>query len=110
MRLATTDETTSPPAHAERLHEAIPGSLLEVLPDAEHWMPGHCAEAVASRIRVVPGRALGCRSATHLTLQTLAYFLRYFRSSSVSINSNAFSRTASSLSRSYSFRRPWRMS
>ncbi len=39
-----------PPAHAERLREAIPGSLLEILPDTEHWMPWHRAEAVASRM------------------------------------------------------------
>src|SRR5262249_9291395 len=39
-----------PIAHAERLHEAIPGSRLEVVPDAEHWMPWCRAEEVASRI------------------------------------------------------------
>ena len=48
-----------PPAHARRLHEAIPGSLLEVLPDAEHWMPWYCAEAVAEPDSGVPGRKLG---------------------------------------------------
>jgi pimeloyl-ACP methyl ester carboxylesterase len=39
-----------PPAHAERLHATIPGSRLQVLPDAEHWMPWHVAEEVAGRI------------------------------------------------------------
>ena len=39
-----------PISHGERLHEAIPGSRLEVLPDAEHWMPWYRAEEVASRL------------------------------------------------------------
>jgi pimeloyl-ACP methyl ester carboxylesterase len=40
-----------PVAHAERLHAAIPGSRLEILRDAGHWMPWHRAAEVASRIR-----------------------------------------------------------
>lgn len=39
-----------PPVHAERLHAAIPGSRLEVLPGAGHWMMWDRAEEVASRI------------------------------------------------------------
>jgi pimeloyl-ACP methyl ester carboxylesterase len=39
-----------PPAHAERLHALIPASRLEILPDAEHWMPWYRAEEVAARI------------------------------------------------------------
>lgn len=39
-----------PPVHAERLHAAIPGSRLEILPGAEHWMAWHAADDVARRI------------------------------------------------------------
>jgi pimeloyl-ACP methyl ester carboxylesterase len=39
-----------PIVHAERLHAAIPGSQLEVLRDAEHWMPWYRADEVASRL------------------------------------------------------------
>jgi pimeloyl-ACP methyl ester carboxylesterase len=39
-----------PIAHAERLHSAIPGSHLQILSDAEHWMPWYCAEELASRV------------------------------------------------------------
>jgi pimeloyl-ACP methyl ester carboxylesterase len=39
-----------PVVHAERLHAAIPGSVLEVLDGAEHWMPWYCADEVANRI------------------------------------------------------------
>jgi pimeloyl-ACP methyl ester carboxylesterase len=39
-----------PPAHAERLQGAIPGSRLQVLPDAGHWMPWSAAVAVAERL------------------------------------------------------------
>ncbi len=39
-----------PVAHAERLHAAIPESELEVLDDAEHWMPWYRASEVASRL------------------------------------------------------------
>jgi len=39
-----------PVAHAERLGAAIPGSELQVLADAEHWMPWHDADEVAARI------------------------------------------------------------
>jgi pimeloyl-ACP methyl ester carboxylesterase len=38
-----------PIAHAERLHAAIPGSSLQVLPDAEHGMAWYLAEDVASQ-------------------------------------------------------------
>jgi pimeloyl-ACP methyl ester carboxylesterase len=40
-----------PPRHAERLHAAIAGSRLEIVPGAEHWMPWYRAEEVAARIR-----------------------------------------------------------
>ena len=40
-----------PPRHAERLHSAIPNSHLEIIPEAEHWMPWYLADLVASRIR-----------------------------------------------------------
>jgi pimeloyl-ACP methyl ester carboxylesterase len=39
-----------PPAHAERLQAAIPGSRLDVLRDAHHWMPWSRAQAVADRL------------------------------------------------------------
>jgi pimeloyl-ACP methyl ester carboxylesterase len=39
-----------PVSHAERLHATIPGSQLQVLSDAEHWMPWYRAETVAERI------------------------------------------------------------
>lgn len=39
-----------PVAHAERLHAAIPGADLQILPDAEHWMPWYAADEIASRI------------------------------------------------------------
>src|SRR5581483_6618589 len=35
-----------PPAHAERLHAAVPGSKLELIPGAEHWMPWYLADEV----------------------------------------------------------------
>ncbi len=49
-----------PLAHAARLHAAIEGSRLEVLPGGEHWMAWHAADEVALRIRrfasaAVPG-------------------------------------------------------
>ena len=40
-----------PPRHAERLHSLIANSQLRILPDGEHWMGWHIAEAVASTIR-----------------------------------------------------------
>ncbi len=40
-----------PPAHAERLHSAIPGSRLDIVGGAEHWMAWHRADEVAGRIR-----------------------------------------------------------
>jgi pimeloyl-ACP methyl ester carboxylesterase len=39
-----------PPAHAERLHTAIPGSRLEIIPGAEHWMAWYLATEIADRI------------------------------------------------------------
>jgi pimeloyl-ACP methyl ester carboxylesterase len=39
-----------PPDHARRLHAAIPGSRLEILPGAEHWMAWYRAPEVAERI------------------------------------------------------------
>jgi pimeloyl-ACP methyl ester carboxylesterase len=40
-----------PPVHAERLHAAIAGSRLEIVPAGEHWMPWYLAETVAARMR-----------------------------------------------------------
>ena len=40
-----------PVRHAERLHAVVPGSRLQVIPEAEHWMPWYLAEAVATQIR-----------------------------------------------------------
>jgi pimeloyl-ACP methyl ester carboxylesterase len=40
-----------PPRHAERLHGAIAGSRLEIIPGAAHWMPWYCAEEVAARLQ-----------------------------------------------------------
>jgi pimeloyl-ACP methyl ester carboxylesterase len=40
-----------PPAHATRLHAAVPGSRLSVLPGAEHWMAWYLADRVAAEIR-----------------------------------------------------------
>jgi pimeloyl-ACP methyl ester carboxylesterase len=40
-----------PPAHAERLHAAVPGSRLEIVAGAEHWMPWYLAGEVADRLR-----------------------------------------------------------
>jgi pimeloyl-ACP methyl ester carboxylesterase len=39
-----------PVVHAQRLQMAIPGSQLDVIADAEHWMPWCSARAVASRL------------------------------------------------------------
>jgi pimeloyl-ACP methyl ester carboxylesterase len=39
-----------PIAHAERLHAAIPGSQLQILRDAEHWMPWYRADELARRV------------------------------------------------------------
>lgn len=39
-----------PVAHAERLHALVPGSELEVIAGAEHWMPWHRAGEVAGRV------------------------------------------------------------
>jgi pimeloyl-ACP methyl ester carboxylesterase len=39
-----------PLAHATRLHAAIPGSRLCIIPGAEHWMPWYLPERVAEAI------------------------------------------------------------
>jgi pimeloyl-ACP methyl ester carboxylesterase len=39
-----------PPAHAERLHALIPGSRLQIIARAEHWMPWYLADVVAEQI------------------------------------------------------------
>ncbi|PYM20102.1 MAG: hypothetical protein DMD81_02350 [Candidatus Rokuibacteriota bacterium] len=39
-----------PPAHAARLHAAVAGSRLEVIPSGEHWMAWHLAGEVAARV------------------------------------------------------------
>jgi pimeloyl-ACP methyl ester carboxylesterase len=39
-----------PPAHAQRLQEAILHAHVEVLPEGEHWMAWHAADAVAERV------------------------------------------------------------
>lgn len=39
-----------PPRHAERLHATIPGSRLDIVPGAEHWMPWYLADEVAARM------------------------------------------------------------
>jgi pimeloyl-ACP methyl ester carboxylesterase len=40
-----------PPAHAERLHTLIPHSILQVIPEAEHWMPLYMAERIETAIK-----------------------------------------------------------
>jgi pimeloyl-ACP methyl ester carboxylesterase len=40
-----------PPAHAARLHAAVRGAQLEIIPRAEHWMAWYLADAVGARIR-----------------------------------------------------------
>lgn len=39
-----------PPAHAKRLHAAIPGSSLQIIPGAQHWMAWYLADVVAKSI------------------------------------------------------------
>lgn len=39
-----------PPDHAKRLHALVPGSRLEILPGAEHWMAWSRAAEIAARI------------------------------------------------------------
>jgi pimeloyl-ACP methyl ester carboxylesterase len=43
-------DTHFPIAHAERLHAAISGSVLQILEDAGHWMPWHRAAELATRL------------------------------------------------------------
>jgi pimeloyl-ACP methyl ester carboxylesterase len=45
-----------PPEHAKRLHEAIGGSSLEIIPEAEHWMAWYLADTVAESIRGFMGQ------------------------------------------------------
>jgi pimeloyl-ACP methyl ester carboxylesterase len=40
-----------PPEHARRLHEAIQGSSLQIIPGAEHWMAWYMADTVAEAVR-----------------------------------------------------------
>lgn len=40
-----------PPAHAERLHRAISGSQLSIVPDGEHWMVWYLAQKVATALK-----------------------------------------------------------
>ena len=40
-----------PPEHSRRLHEAIQGSSLQIIPGGEHWMAWYLADAVAESIR-----------------------------------------------------------
>lgn len=46
-----------PLTQGEGLHAAVPGSCLEVLPGAEHWMVWHSAPEVADRIATFLARA-----------------------------------------------------
>lgn len=39
-----------PPRHAERLHETVAGSKLQIMEGAHHWMPWHDADRVADAI------------------------------------------------------------
>lgn len=47
-----------PPEHARRLHEAIKGSTLQIIPGAEHWMAWYLPGAVAESIRGFMGERL----------------------------------------------------
>jgi pimeloyl-ACP methyl ester carboxylesterase len=40
-----------PLVHAQRLHENIAGSRLEIVAEGEHWMPWYLADSVAQRMR-----------------------------------------------------------
>ena len=40
-----------PPSHAERLSRAIPESKLEIISQAEHWMPWYLADKVEAAVR-----------------------------------------------------------
>ena len=40
-----------PPSHAKRLSAAVPGSSLEIISEAKHWMAWYLADAVAQSIR-----------------------------------------------------------
>ena len=40
-----------PPTHARRLSAAIPGSSVEIIPEAKHWMAWYLAGTVAESIR-----------------------------------------------------------
>jgi pimeloyl-ACP methyl ester carboxylesterase len=46
-----------PPIHAERLHQLIPGSKLQIVPDAEHWMAWYMASTVAEHVQAFIRRA-----------------------------------------------------
>ena len=40
-----------PPVHARRLNTLVPGSSLEIIPGAKHWMPWYLGDTVAQSIR-----------------------------------------------------------
>jgi pimeloyl-ACP methyl ester carboxylesterase len=40
-----------PPAHGERLHQAISGSRLSIVRQAEHWMVWYLAESIAASVK-----------------------------------------------------------
>ena len=44
-----------PPAHGERLHRAIAGSQLSIVPHAEHWMVWYLAQEVATALKSFRG-------------------------------------------------------
>jgi 2-hydroxy-6-oxonona-2,4-dienedioate hydrolase len=45
-----------PPAHAEKLHQAIAGSELRIIPGGEHWMQWYLAEPLAQEIISFSGK------------------------------------------------------
>lgn len=55
-----------PPEHARRLHEAIQGSSLQIIPGAEHWMAWYLADTVAESIRAFMSERLDTAGLTLL--------------------------------------------
>jgi pimeloyl-ACP methyl ester carboxylesterase len=49
------DDKHFPPVQATRLHEAIRGSTLSIVPGARHWMMWYLAEEIAARILAFAG-------------------------------------------------------
>jgi pimeloyl-ACP methyl ester carboxylesterase len=39
-----------PPAHGSKLQRAVGGAVLDVIPEAQHWMPWYLAEEVSARL------------------------------------------------------------